>query len=285
MNPFVDPYRQLLSMVQSHLLIEYPRDQRFVSDDDTYQFYKAAHASSAIKTATASPHLETTHPPRFTPPSPLPRAVETVKPVLSSIAAHAAKPLVPPVAPPSISVVAKKESPSLQLPTREVEETIPLDDLSDIRAVVTKLYPQLRLSAPPTSDNKTAFSAGKIIDVYVLQMQNTLREEAFLHYLAGAINRVLLPAAVLDGFRVEKEKGWEKVLENSHLKLIVMSQSQLDKMEGLRAHFRRNPSDQTCTLGDIPLLLLPELQEIFQQSEKKFTLWKTLQTVLKNHVH
>lgn len=268
MSTLAEQYRQLLAMTQSHLLTEFPRDQRFISDPETVKFYKSK--AAAPKMPPKPPIVQqqiTQRPPQpqYHPPKPAP-----IVP----------KPAAPP--PPPLPAPAQEKKP-LEVPKRERLDSSTVDEMSDIRSLITKLYPQMHLSPPPASDNTQTLTNTQTAQVYVLQCGNTPSEETFLHYLAEAIKRMLAPAMVVDGYRIEKENRWEGMLGEGQIKLIVMTETQLQRLPSLQGRFQRSPTDHTCRLGEVPLLLIPELRLLFQQPDLKISLWHTLQALMKNN--
>ncbi|HEY5259188.1 MAG TPA: hypothetical protein VIJ46_00955 [Rhabdochlamydiaceae bacterium] len=185
-----------------------------------------------------------------------------------------------------------EEAPPPQpLPVREPLHLQPLEaplieKAEALRELLAKVAPDFALKETPPDDTgaqrirnhwKEEMQAAAVV---ILSFGETEKELLFYKNIAQAINQSLLPAKLVDGRRLEKEKKWDSFLESSQLKWILISQDQLKKGMDLLRHFRENPATSEKFLGQASLLLIAPPATHFKQPGLKRTLWETLCTRL-----
>ncbi len=176
-------------------------------------------------------------------------------------------------------------------PTREPLHLQPLEaplveKAEALRELLTKIAPDFALRETPPDDTgaqrirnhwKEETQAAAVV---LLSFGETEKELLFYKNIAQAINQSLMPAKLVDGRRLEKEKKWDSFLESSQLKWILVSQDQLKKGMDLLRHYRENPATSEKFLGQASLLLIAPPATYFKQPGLKRTLWETLCTRL-----
>jgi hypothetical protein len=151
---------------------------------------------------------------------------------------------------------------------------------SRIEKILKGIDPTLPLYSCPPSDEKAKRIKGSwkekslIPEIPILFHGPYFRP--FLHNLAKAISLYFSPSKVVDLTLFEKEKKWEIFLASPQLKFILCPDALLFSSSQLLTFYRENPGQQTRFLGDIPLLLLPDLSFYYKDPYLKRSLWNVI---------
>lgn len=98
----------------------------------------------------------------------------------------------------------------------------------------------------------------------------------FLQDLAIALDLHFGPAKIVEAEKIEQERQWASFLSTEELKLIIICDATLWQLHHLRQLYKENPAQESRTLGNIPLFLLPDLSLYFKDPLLKKSLWKAL---------
>jgi len=79
---------------------------------------------------------------------------------------------------------------------------------------------------------------------------------------------------------VKEKKQWDLFLESENLKLIIAPDALIFETKELLPFYKENPGKKTKTLGNIPLLLLPDLSLYYKDPYLKRALWNVIKSTL-----
>lgn len=96
---------------------------------------------------------------------------------------------------------------------------------------------------------------------------------SFITRIAKAIDIAFGSCNVVD---VVPEKKWDLFLESENLKLIIAPDTLIFGTKELLSFYQENPQQKKRKLGNIPLLLLPDLSLYFKDPYLKRALWNVI---------
>jgi len=196
------------------------------------------------------------------PSSPLPLPKKRVEvPVVPQKAEHAPPPPKPPV------IVEKKE-------------------LNEMRLVLEKTFPEMALRETILDDahakkmsrlwEETYLSA----QIVVIAFGEVGAGLEFLKNVVDAIDRLIAPAQLIDGAALEKEQGWDLLLNSPSLKGVLCSPWSSWKSTSLSKYYKQNAVSQEQFLGSQKLLLLESSLSYLKNPDRKRKLWQLINTQL-----
>lgn len=201
------------------------------------------------------------------PPLPTPKPKQIAQPPVS-------KPPSPPV---------KKQEPKQEL-SKELDlrpPTLPdKQPMNKMGSILKMIAPDFFIHDAPLADDKAKKIKGawadksQIPDIPILFQGNLYR--TFTENLAKAISTCFSPSRVIEITPYEQEKKWDLILESPQLKLILLPDYLLFSSKELLPFYKENPGQKTRFLGDIPLLLLPDLSLYFKDPYLKRSLWNVI---------
>lgn len=237
-----EDYLQLVALTELHLLQEFPRKHRLMTDPETFAYFKhLAQQQPKVQPKEYSP-------PPVPPVSRLPVADVTPPPV------PAAK-LVEPT-PQEKTAPPRTASPPKEKKMERIERSPPPESttappLSDMHALMKSLFPAHSLIDEIPSDQKAKRPPSSVAQVIVLLGNEPPDQQLFLRQLAHAIDLWLAPAVIAT------------VPPDSNVRILIGSPATL------QAH------DREC-----PQYALEELGSFLQDPSCKATLWQTLRSLL-----
>lgn len=207
---------------------------------------------------TPPPKREKIPPPQ--PPSPPPKKVE--------------KPPVKPE-PPSPPPKEKKVAPSTfqleppSLPPQEPTETL--------RKLLVSIDPELFLHDTPPSDAlakriKEAWKEKRDTPTIPILFQGR-SHRPFVMNIAKAIDLTFATCRIIE---VEPGKKWDLFLESPNLKFILAPDHLIFGTKELLPFYKEHPQEKKRYLGNIPLLLLPDLSLYYKDPYLKRSLWNVI---------
>jgi protein required for attachment to host cells len=258
--PYTDELKELISKTLLYLLREHsPKEWKFC-DEEAFLFFKERAHKRAIAPARELPKLERVE-------KELPAAKELPK--LERV--EAVKEL------PKLERVEKEKPAARELPKMsEAAES----GLSDIKKVLEAKFPSLVLLPNPPDDGEARKVNEKVLGEVVILCFDR-QTPPFLKNLAFAIQQEIASCSIVSAARLESEKGWENLLRQKHLKLILSSDYGLSGFPGGMQYFREVPKQAKSFLGNIPLLLLTDLSLYLKEPKLKPTLWRAICQMLK----
>jgi hypothetical protein len=143
-------------------------------------------------------------------------------------------------------------------------------------------FPNLSLREEILNDNlakkmKDNWKANQQISpVVILSFRENAKEQLFLQNLAKAISLHFFEARVYPASTFEKEKKWEQLLNDSKLKLIIASDSDLYLQPELMKQHRDEPSKGKHYLNQTALLPISDPTLYFEQRKLKAYLWQAI---------
>lgn len=241
MTDIREDYLELTALTQLHLLQEFSRGDRLMTDADSFAHFKRL----AQQQPKSTPPAPVVHPPvqRQTSlqPAPLTRPKPPI-PVASPAPTAAAEPS---------SVPQPKVSPP-RIERSALPENAP-QNLQDMQALMKELFPSQRIVEEIPSDQGVKRSATEVRPHVVILLGNEPPDQQlFLRHLARAIDLWLAPTIVAT-----------TPSDVAHVRLLVGSPSTLA------------PHEQKC-----PRYALDELASYLQDPPRKAVLWQTLQSLL-----
>ena len=149
-----------------------------------------------------------------------------------------------------------------------------------MKAVLNSIAPELFLHEAPLPDDKAkriknAWNEKSLVPEIPILFQGT-HYRSFLENLAKAISLTFAPSRVIEMTSFEKEKKWDIFLESPKLKFILCPDHLIFSSKELLPFYKENPGQKTRFLGNIPLLLLPDLSLYFKDPYLKRSLWNVL---------
>lgn len=160
------------------------------------------------------------------------------------------------------------------------------ENLLQVRSEVEKLFPQLQIVERPPSD-ELARRIGEewkrqaqLPEVVILAFHESDDEKFFLQNVARAVTAKLAPCQIYSAPAIEKQGAWERLIAMKQLRLIVASDYGITTLAHAMRHYRESPLKRERTLGDIPLLLLPEISLYLKEPTLKSALWKALKSMV-----
>lgn len=233
-----------------------------------------------------------------------PSSIVDSSPVIQSQGAQTELPTLPPhveAAPsplhtqaPQIQPLQASESPPIKVtPSQNKEgkgkgfslEPLVVNPPQDHREwwdVSRSLFPQWKLQTfIPTDEiaqkNKNAWlKSQEITPVIILSFQDNEQQVAFLKNIAQAISLRLAPAQVISATRIEKDNGWEKLLNSPQLSLVIAGDYGLYLHPKLRQFHKEVPQQAKHFLNQTPLLLLSDLNLYLKDPQLKPLLWRAI---------
>lgn len=198
-------------------------------------------------------------------------------------------PAPPPLLPPKVETppAPKVETP----PQKEVIQPLKLNPLepketrcdSSIKSLLGKIAPNLKFIEDIPSDTE----AKRVKQAYLSQQQTPKipilvmgAAPPLLKSIAKAINTVYGSSHIIDGTKFEREKTWDLFLKSPGLTLILMPDVTLWSALDLMRFYRETAKGNKRFLGDIPLILIPDLALYNQDPTLKRSLWNVISAEL-----
>lgn len=182
---------------------------------------------------------------------------------------------------PSPLKVEKKPEPKKETTLELHPPTKPTPSNANRMGTVLKsIAPELFLHEAPLPDEKAkrvknAWNEKSLVPEIPILFQGT-HYRSFLENLAKAISLTFAPSRVIEMTSFEKEKKWDIFLESPKLKFILCPDHLVFSSKELLQFYKENPGQKTRFLGNIPLLLLPDLALYFKDPYLKRSLWNVL---------
>ena len=199
----------------------------------------------------------------------------------------AAPPPQPP--PPKIAEPPPAPAPPTPEPASWREPTqLPAEPLNSahLRSLLQKIAPHLAIIDDIPNDTLAKKIAtrwktkNQIAPISVLCLGESDKQKKLLEEITKAIDVYFGPARLIPAEPIEKEKQWEAFLSSTDLKLVIACDYTIWQLSDLMRHYKEIPAQQTRTLGNIPLFLLPDLSLYLKDPLLKRSLWKALCQVL-----
>lgn len=153
---------------------------------------------------------------------------------------------------------------------------------NEIKKIIQTIAPDFPLSdlIPSDAKAKQISQSWKIkkdaADVTILSHKESPQQRLFLKNLADALDKTLLPTKLISAREIENENGWETLLSQRHLKLIIACDYCILELENLIRFYHENPVNKLHFLNKIPLFLLPDVSLYFKEPLLKKSLWASL---------
>lgn len=163
---------------------------------------------------------------------------------------------------------------------------IPVDPMNfgALRALFQKAFPHIAVINEIPNDTTAKKIAtrwktkNQIAPISILHFSEPPPQKKLLVEIVKAIDIYFGPAKLIDAEAIEKEKQWETFLASGDLKLVISCDYTLWQLTDLMRFYKEIPSQQTRTLGNVPLFLLPDLSLYLKDPLLKRSLWKSLCT-------
>lgn len=164
------------------------------------------------------------------------------------------KPFIKPIAKPLIDEFLDVKQDLKELGLVEILEEIPSDDLAKQK-------------------QKAYLLQNTFEKVTVIRSNETGKKERFLEDISWAISREGLSAKLST-----YQDSWDLLsqIKKADTKLFILSKEALFASKNLLVHFKELPEQNQTFLADIPLIVLPDLSNYFQNPSKKKELWSAI---------
>lgn len=163
----------------------------------------------------------------------------------------------PPEAIASYSFSEMKKLFSKAMPTLQILDQIPPDDLAR------------KLSEKWKTKNQSA-------RISILSYQEPPEQRLFLEKIALALDVYFGPAKIIDAASIEKKDAWDTFLSVEDLQLVIVCDYTLWQLNRLLQFYKETPAQEKRVLKETPLFLLPDLSLYFKDPQLKRSLWRAL---------
>lgn len=220
--------------------------------DDTIHYLKGMLPKKAAPPPVKKREIIPSPPPKKPEPPPSPK-VETPPPKV-------------------VKEVVKK--PGFELEPPSVPSKEPTESM---RKILQEIDPDLFLHDSPPSDEgarriKEAWKEKRDTPTIPILFQGR-KYRPFLESIAKAIDITFGTCRLIE---VEEKKKWDLFLESPNLKLIIAPDYLIFQAKELLPFYRENPQEKVRHLGEIPLLLLPDLSLYYKDPYLKRSLWNVI---------
>lgn len=150
-----------------------------------------------------------------------------------------------------------------------------------VRKVLKEIEPDLYLHETIPSDHKAkriknAWKEKRGTPAIPILFQGE-KYRSFVTRIAKAIDLQFGSCRIVD---IKPGKKWDLFLESENLKLIIIPDTLLFGTKELLPFYQENPQQKSRKLGNIPLLLLPDLSLYFKDPYLKRSLWTLIKNLL-----
>ncbi|MCH9613296.1 MAG: hypothetical protein SP1CHLAM54_02950 [Chlamydiia bacterium] len=181
----------------------------------------------------------------------------------------------------------KVETPPAPPVEKEVIKPLELNPLkpktsgkdASIKSTLGKIAPNLKFVDEVPSDKE----AKRVKEAYLSQKETPSvpivvmgSAPPLLKSVAKAINIVYGSSHIVDGTKFEREKTWDLFLKSPGLKLILMPDVALWGALDLMRFYREVKQENKRFLGDVPLILIPDLTLYDKDPQLKRSLWNVI---------
>lgn len=292
MNPLYSQYKELLALTQLFLLRECSLQEQRMTDSQTYRFFQKLSSSQASQPSTKRTLIPT--PPPAPAPAPALAPVPAKPPLhVKPLPPSSQEPLKEPYRPSSSETPppTPTKTTSAKLVTEQPKQAFlnlePLPaaqpiDCQQFRIILKEHFPHYPLTDHIPSDQrakkvKNAWQMEQMIPpILILSFQEQEKQLNFLKNVAEAITRHGVPARVISGPKMERDKTWDQILKTAGLQLIIASDYGLYLLPELMKHYKESPRQAKHFLGEIPLLLLSDLSLYLKEPQLKPLLWRAI---------
>ena len=169
-----------------------------------------------------------------------------------------------------------KEEPELSFKL-EMPKMPPKESLESLRKLLQEIHPDLFLHTSPPNDIKAkriknAWKEKRDTPMIPILFQGA-SYSPFIRNIAKAIDTCFGTCRLIE---IDTRKKWDLFLESPQLKLIIAPDHLIFESKDLLPFYRENPQEKTRYLGNIPLLLLPDLSLYFKDPYLKRSLWNVI---------
>lgn len=273
-------YQELVSLSQIFLLREYTLNQIKITDPSSYSYFQR----KMPPTSSAAPLKKSTSIPIPSANSQeVSRPLPTNQTVIPQQSQTAPKPPIldnkPPVVEDQHPKAKKTDSSSLTL---ESLNPSPSQNLQEFWKIFKDHFPDYHLSETIPSDAsakkiKNAWSSThEIPSVILLSFNEQVKQIHLLKNIAQAISLRFAPAKVLSASLLEEENLLDKMLNASHLRLVIASDYGLYLQPSLMRFYKEAPQKGKHYLHNTPLLLLSDLSLYLKEPQLKSLLWRAI---------
>lgn len=156
-----------------------------------------------------------------------------------------------------------------------------LEPTESLRALLKEIDPDLYLHESIPSDHgaqriKNAWKEKRDTPSIPILFQGQ-GHRPFVTEIAKAIDTVYGSCRIVE---IEPGKKWDLFLQSENLKLILIPDTLLFATKELLPFYQENPQQKSRKLGEVPLLLLPDLSLYQKDPYLKRALWSVITTAL-----
>jgi hypothetical protein len=116
----------------------------------------------------------------------------------------------------------------------------------------------------------------KAAEVTILSYKESPQGLLFLKNLALAIETCFLPAKVVSALEIEEENGWEILLSEEDLKLVIAGDYSIWELPRLMPFYKEIPNKNEHFLQQTPLFMLPDISLYLKEPLLKKSLFAAL---------
>jgi hypothetical protein len=174
----------------------------------------------------------------------------------------------------------KQKQPPVELKPLKVEKE--LTPPAGMHAQFRKLFPNLFLHKDPLDDRKAKQIKNgwkiksRLIDVPIFATKELTPYLPLLNNIAKAIDASFVPSRVIQIEAIESKDVWDTLLDPNYIKLILCPDVILWSSKALLNHYKQQPLKSIQKLGQIDLIVLPDLSLYIKDPLLKQALWNML---------
>ena len=172
--------------------------------------------------------------------------------------------------------------------TLETPSPLKIQEFTELRKIITEKLPHLRLVDLIPDDAEAKLLASlwtqekKKTQAVILAFDDISKHLAFLGNIVKALEVFGITAQIADAHKIERNQGWEDLLQSKELKLVIASSSGFHHLKGLQKHYKEGAKQEPHFLGGHALMLLSDISFYFKEPALKISLWIALKKILSN---
>jgi hypothetical protein len=176
-------------------------------------------------------------------------------------------------------IIAAKPKPVELKPLKVEKEIAPP---AGMHAEFRKLFPNLFLHKDVLDDRKAKQIKNgwkiksRLIDVPIFATKELAPYLPLLNNIAKAIDASFAPSRVIQIEAIESKDVWDTLLDPNYIKLILCPDVILWSSKALLNHYKQQPLKSIQKLGEIDLIVLPDLSLYMKDPLLKQALWNML---------
>ncbi|MEI8124919.1 MAG: hypothetical protein WCG42_04130 [Parachlamydiaceae bacterium] len=301
MSPTQDQYRELVALTQLYLFQEHTVSDRVFDAPETFEYFLKQAQKKNVNTVPEQKQTPpSTNPPQSTyipKASPSPTISKTnvstaTQEINLPVSSQASPKPIPEQKKPEAIKIETVVAPVTSSPNKKTFFTIetpppPKDvEMSDLKKIINEQLPHLQLIGQVPDDGEARHlptlkqEAQRNADIILITLNEPPEHALFLSNIGKALEVYGFSIKTVSGITIEREKGWNTLLESSGLKLVIANNGSLYTLSEMQKHHKETQKPARHYLGKHPLLLLSDLSFYLKEPALKSSLWHAIRELL-----